>query len=215
MAGGGIQQAVGQQLASAQAQGQAQGAAAANQANSTTAQQNNAQAVNNAYSTYLNRAPDQAGYSYWLNALNSGSQTPQSMQQSMLNSPEAASSLSGQANLAAANGPQRTNPALTGQGTLGNQFFYNPSTGSYQTNAGAGIPAPTSAASSSASTPNANLYQGQGSQSATSSFDPTSAASQATFAQMMQQYQAQQNAANAGAGTGASGGIAKLIAQRK
>lgn len=175
----------------------------------------NRQSIMNDYSTYLNRAPDQAGFNFWMNAAQNG-QSPQSIAQSFMNSPEAQKSLSGQANLAQAQGPQMTNPNLTGQGVLGNNFFFNPMTGSYQTNAGASLstlPTTNQVTPTTTQTAAPNAFQGQSAPNV--SQDQFNSYMQNYFASHPQTSQPAPSTNSNDASAGATGGLAALIARRK
>jgi hypothetical protein len=144
---------------------QAQNSGTAQAQTATQPQMNNGNAysgfLNNLYQQKLNRAPDQAGYQFWQNALNSG-QSPQDVIKAFQNSPEYQAN---QALKPAAN-PNYNPYGLTGANAVGNQTSTNPyiqaaqntAVGNYQ-----GAQAATSVNRVNQNTPYANLqYQQTG-----------------------------------------------------
>lgn len=71
-------------------------AAAAQNAQAANQGLQNANTVNNAYATILNRSADPSGQAFWNQQLNSGAQTPQTLAQNFTNSPEMAQNMATQ-----------------------------------------------------------------------------------------------------------------------
>ena len=53
-----------------------------------TAQPNNAETLTGLYQSVFNRAPDEGGYNFWLNAMNTMGYTPEMVRSEFLKSPE-------------------------------------------------------------------------------------------------------------------------------
>jgi len=178
------------------------------------------QQINSYYQSLLNRNPDAPGMGYWEKSALGG--TPLSdIQKSIAGSQEAQANPAGQANYAQMTGPQMTNKALeAGSGVAGNSFFFNPMSGRYETNAGATMIAPkTPATTSSTSAPDANAYQGQGAQSAAAQAkaanDPSQFYNDPGFQSYIKQQYANYQNQQQNPSSGATGGLAALIAKRK